>query len=79
MLTIAASLVATMFGLLISILGWMGNKVYSKMEEMGVTLHKIAGDLHQKIESLDRRITVVEVKQERRTKECEAHETRTNP
>ena len=79
MLTIAASLVATMFGLLISILGWMGNKVYSKMEEMGATLHKIAGDLHQKIESLDRRVTVVEVKQERRIQACEAHETRTNP
>lgn len=64
-LTIAASLVATMFGLLVAVLGWMGNKVYSKMEEMGMTLHKIAGDLHEKINTLDRRVTVVETKQER--------------
>ena len=65
MLTIAASLVATMFGLLIAVLGWMGNKVYSKMEEIEMTLHKIAGDLHEKINTLDRRVTVVETKQER--------------
>lgn len=60
LLTIAASLVATLFGLLVAVLGWLGNKIYSKLEEMGETMHSIAGDLHTRINNLDLRMTVVE-------------------
>ncbi|MDE2440168.1 MAG: hypothetical protein KGP14_04015 [Betaproteobacteria bacterium] len=62
LLTLAASLVATLFGLLIAILGWLGNKIYTKLDEMSGTMHKIAGDLHDRINGLDRRVTVVETK-----------------
>lgn len=60
LLTIAASLVATLFGLLIAVLGWLGNKIYGKLEEMGNTMHVIASDLHSRINNLDTRVTVVE-------------------
>lgn len=64
LLAIAGSLVAVMFGLLTAILGWIGAKMYAKMEELGITLHNIANDLHDKINNLDRRVTVVETYQQ---------------
>lgn len=66
LLTLAATLVATLFGLLVAILGWMGNKIYQKLEEMGHTMHQIAGDLHERINGHDRRITVLETWREAR-------------
>lgn len=62
LLTIAASLVAALFGVLVVILGWMGNKIYEKLNDMASTMTSIAGDLHDRINGLDRRITVVETK-----------------
>ena len=64
MLTIAAALVATMFGLLVSVLGWLGSRIYSKLDEMGNTMHAIASDLHSRINGLDHRVTVVETYQQ---------------
>lgn len=62
LLTIASGLVATMFGLLVAVLGWMGSRVYSKLDEMAKTMHSIAGELHNRINGLDRRVTIVETK-----------------
>lgn len=62
LLTLAAALVATLFGLLVAILGWMGNKIYNKLEELANSMHSIEGDLRGKIGDLDRRVTVVEVR-----------------
>lgn len=59
-ITILLSLVATFFGLLVVIISWLGNKVYEKLSEMATTMHGIEIDLHGKISSLDRRMTVVE-------------------
>jgi hypothetical protein len=50
-----------MFGLLSAILGWIGNRTYQKMDEMAKTLDRIAGDLHEKINGLDKRVTIVEI------------------
>lgn len=61
-LTIAAGLVATMFGLLCAILGWLGNRIYSKVDEMSGNLVKMAGELHDRINGIDRRVTVVETR-----------------
>ncbi len=60
LLTIAASLCAAMFGVLIAVLGWMGSKLYTKVEEMSKTMHDIAAGLHEKFNRLDMRVTVVE-------------------
>lgn len=62
MLTIASSLVATMFGLLVAVLGWLGSRVYSKLDEMSHTMQAIASELHNRINGLDRRVTVVETR-----------------
>ena len=62
MLTVAASLVATLFGLLVALLGWLGSKIYNKLDEMNLTMHTIASDLHEKINDLDRRVTKVETR-----------------
>ena len=62
LLTIAATLVATLFGMLVTLLGWLGNKIYSKLDELSRTMHSIEGDLRGKIGDLDRRMTVVETR-----------------
>lgn len=60
--TIALSLVAALFGLLSVVLGWLGSRIYSKLDEMSNTMHTISGELHTRINGIDRRITVVETK-----------------
>lgn len=62
LLTIASSLVATLFGLLVVVLGWLGSKIYTKLDEMSITMHSIASDLHERINDLDRRVTKVETR-----------------
>lgn len=62
LLTVAASLVATLFGLLVALLAWLGNKIYNKLEEMARTMQTIASDLHERINDLDKRVTVVETR-----------------
>lgn len=59
-LTLASTLVATLFGLLIAILGWMGNKMYEKIAEMASSMRQIEKDLHGQISNLDRRVTRLE-------------------
>lgn len=66
LLTIAASIVATLFGLLVTIIGWLGNKFYSKLDEISRNLVTMAGELHERINGLDRRVTVVETRVEQR-------------
>jgi len=60
LLTLSGVLVASIFGILLAVLGWMGNKLYSKLDEITRSLHQIADDLHMKINNVDMRLTVVE-------------------
>lgn len=60
LLTIAASLVATMFGVLIAIVGWLGNKFYNKLDEISKNLVQMAGELHDRINRIDNRLVRVE-------------------
>lgn len=68
LLTVAGALVAAIFGILLAVLGWMGNKLYGKLVEITTSLSTLAGDLHTKINALDRRVTIVEVLSEFRRK-----------
>lgn len=61
-ITTLLSLVAALFGVLIMIIGWMGNKVYSRLGDLSKTMHHIESDVHGRISQLDRRVTVVETK-----------------
>lgn len=60
LLTIAASLVATLFGILVAMVGWLGNKFYSKLDEISRNLVAMAGELHERINGIDRRLVRVE-------------------
>jgi len=62
LLTIASSLVATLFGILIMVLGWLGNKTYSKLDEISRNLIVMASELHDRINGIDVRLTVVETR-----------------
>ena len=66
LLTVASMLVATLFGLLVTIIGWLGNKFYSKLDEISKHLVEMAGELHDRINGLDRRVTKVETRFEER-------------
>lgn len=61
-LTIALGLVAVLFGLLMTVLGWLGNKVYSILVEMATSLNTIKAELHQRISGLDHRVTIIETR-----------------
>lgn len=66
LLAISASLVATLFGVLVTVLGWLGNKFYAKLDEISKNLVDMAGELHDRINGLDRRVTKVETRFEER-------------
>ena len=66
LLTIACSLVATLFGLLVAIIAWGGSRVISKLEDVAAKLNTMAVELHGRINDIDVRVSVIETK-------CETH------
>lgn len=61
-LAIAGSLVATLFGLLAVIVGWMGSRVILKLDDVVEMLRKVEAELHTRINRLDNRITAIETR-----------------
>lgn len=59
-ISILLSLVATLFALLVCVMGWIGSKLYQRVNEMASSMQNIERDLHGKIVDLDRRVTRVE-------------------
>lgn len=53
-------LVATMFGLLVAVFGWLSNRLYEKLEYMNQGLQDIEKSLINKIHEIDNRVTKVE-------------------
>lgn len=64
MLTMAATLVAAMFGLLATVLGWIGSRAIAALDAMRDKLDEVASELHNRINAIDRRVTVVETYQQ---------------
>jgi biopolymer transport protein ExbB/TolQ len=62
LLTIASALVAAMFGILCTIIAWIGSKAINSIDAMRDKLSEVAGELHDRINGLDRRVTVVETR-----------------
>ena len=56
LLTLSAQLVAALFGLLILILGWMGNKLSSKLDSMT----SIFDEIKRELQKIDNRVTRLE-------------------
>lgn len=61
-LTVAGALIGAMFGLLIMMVGWVGNKLYTKLDEVGGLIRAVERDVHGRITELDRRVAKVEVR-----------------
>lgn len=66
LLTIACSLVATLFGLLVAVIAWGGSRVISKLEDVAEKLNSMAVELHARISNIDVRVSVIEAR-------CEEH------
>lgn len=60
LLALAASLVATLFGLLTLVIGWVGSRVISQLDAMDVKQDEIKDDLHARITHIDKRLVRVE-------------------
>lgn len=58
---IALSVVAALFGILTVVLGWMGNKLYEKLESLNTTLHHMENEVHTRISKLESRVLKLEV------------------
>ena len=56
LLTLSAQLVAALFGLLILILGWMGNKLSTKLDSMT----SIFDEIKRELQKIDNRVTRLE-------------------
>lgn len=56
LLTLSAQLVAALFGTLIAVLAWMGNKLYNKLE----SISQFFDELRREIQKIDNRVTRLE-------------------
>ena len=65
MFTVAFSRVAGLFAVLVALVGYIGNRVTTKMDSLTASINILAGDLHTRINEHGERITRVEVHTER--------------
>ena len=59
-ITIATSLVAVFFGLLVAVLGWIGNKIYVSLDNVSRCLRELEKDIGIRLSDMDRRVTRIE-------------------
>lgn len=59
-LTLASALVATLFGLLACIIGWLGARIIMRLDLMVDRLDAVRVELHDKINGINLRLTKVE-------------------
>ena len=62
MLSFYSAIVTVLFGIVMTLLGWLGTRLYSKLEEMSKSIRSIEGDLHERVAVIDKRLVVVEAK-----------------
>ena len=53
--------------MLIAVLGWLGNKIYTKLESLSDAMDAVKDELHERINKIDRRVTRVETIVDRRS------------
>lgn len=71
-LAIAGFIISAMFGLLATVLGWIGNKVYGKLDEVVKAVGSVKDELHTRITDTDRRQTTALIEIDRRVSKIEA-------
>lgn len=61
-LAIAGAILAAMFGLLTTIIAWIGARAIASIDALRDKFADVASDLHDKISVIDNRLTKVETK-----------------
>lgn len=54
--------IGAVLALLAVIIGWIGNRIHNRLDEIGQSLASIEKDLRDDLTSLDRRVTTIETK-----------------
>lgn len=57
---ILLAMAATMFGLLVAVLSWLGKKLYERLERLNKTLVDLEHKLVNRIHEIDKKVTKVE-------------------
>ena len=60
MLSFYSAIVTVLFGIIMALLGWLGTRLYNKLEEMSKSIRSIEGDLHERVTNIDKRLVAVE-------------------
>lgn len=60
LLTVTGSLL----GLLVIIIGWIGTRIHNRLDAISNSLTSIEKDLRGDLTNLDRRVTIIEAKEE---------------
>lgn len=62
LVSVSAGLVAVMFGLLATVIGWIGGRAINSIDAMRDKLSEVAGELHSRINGIDNRVVAVETR-----------------
>lgn len=62
LLAILGSIITVLFGLLCAILGWGGNKLIQKMDQLYDRMDSYVSGIHVRINGIDTRVTVLETR-----------------
>lgn len=52
--------VGSLLGLLVLVVGWIGNRIHARLDEINKTLTSIEKDLRQEVNALNTRVALVE-------------------
>ena len=62
MLSVLGVVCATLFGLLCGLLGYGGNKLIEKMDQLYARMDNYISNIHVRVNGLDNRLTIVETR-----------------
>lgn len=61
---VVMNFISALLALLCALIGWIGNRIHTRLDEISQTLVKIERDLRTELAGLDRRVTRLETKSE---------------
>lgn len=64
LIKILLTITGSLLGLLVIVIGWIGNKIHARLDAISVSLTAIEKDLREELITLDRRVTVIETTME---------------
>lgn len=71
LVSIALGVIAGLFGVLMAVLGWLGNRIYNKLDEVAKSIAamydrvgEVKDELHDRITGIDKRVTRIETMEE---------------